>query len=260
VIAYLEDGNAWAAERLSRDPGWVLHAAMRHPGDKTSAAYLQSASSPSFGSAGRPSSGTWRRRSCIVSSTATATGRRRSRLPTPTSTRRADGVLIEVERGRPMIVDRSVHRELVKAAIERTHDELQTRANAAAREEKAARSGRAPADPLTAAKRERDAAAAQAHRPGAQRQPGPRRRTDARPAAVDRATSRSRGFARRLPGSAARPPGASAGHGARLRAAGRAVLAERVSTDVAGGRRLIALVLAGAVVAVAGSWSPPGSV
>jgi hypothetical protein len=32
-----------------------------------------------------------------------------------------------------------VHRELVKAAIKRTHDELQTRANAAAREKKASR-------------------------------------------------------------------------------------------------------------------------
>jgi len=69
---------------------------------------------------------------------------------------RAAGVLIEFERGRPIIVDRSMYRELVKAAIKRTHDELQTKAAAAA-QEKAARSAKAPADPLAAAKRERDA-------------------------------------------------------------------------------------------------------
>ena len=49
------------------------------------------------------------------------------------------------------------NRELVKGAVRRTHDELQAKAAAAAQEEKAARSSKAPADPLTAAKRERDA-------------------------------------------------------------------------------------------------------
>ena len=32
VIAYLDDGNAWAAERLTREPGWVLDAALTHAG------------------------------------------------------------------------------------------------------------------------------------------------------------------------------------------------------------------------------------
>ena len=45
VIAYLDDGNAWAAERLTREPGWVLDAALRHAGNsKVFAAYLHSAS------------------------------------------------------------------------------------------------------------------------------------------------------------------------------------------------------------------------
>ena len=45
VIAYLDDGNAWAAERLTREPGWLLDAALTHAGDKTVfAAYLHSAS------------------------------------------------------------------------------------------------------------------------------------------------------------------------------------------------------------------------
>src|SRR5207247_7503500 len=44
VIAYLDDGNAWAAERLTREPGWVLDAALTHAGnDKVFAAYLHSA-------------------------------------------------------------------------------------------------------------------------------------------------------------------------------------------------------------------------
>src|SRR5215208_2782333 len=33
VIAYLDDGNAWAAERLAREPGWVLDAALTTAGD-----------------------------------------------------------------------------------------------------------------------------------------------------------------------------------------------------------------------------------
>src|SRR5919109_4241197 len=46
VIAYLDDGNAWAAERLIREPGWVLDAALTHSGNgKVFAAYLHSASS-----------------------------------------------------------------------------------------------------------------------------------------------------------------------------------------------------------------------
>ena len=44
VIAYLDDGNAWAAERLTREPGWVLDAALTHAGHgKVFAAYLHSA-------------------------------------------------------------------------------------------------------------------------------------------------------------------------------------------------------------------------
>jgi hypothetical protein len=45
VIAYLDDGNAWAAERLTREPGWVLDAALTHAGNRNVfAAYLHSAS------------------------------------------------------------------------------------------------------------------------------------------------------------------------------------------------------------------------
>ena len=70
---------------------------------------------------------------------------------------RAAGVLIEFEHGRPIIVDRPLYRELVKAAIKRTHDDLEAKAAAAAKEKTTARAGKQPADPLTVAKRERDA-------------------------------------------------------------------------------------------------------
>ena len=45
-------------------------------------------------------------------------------------------MLIEFERGRPIIVDRPLYRELVKTAIKRTHDELEAKAAAAAKEKK----------------------------------------------------------------------------------------------------------------------------
>jgi hypothetical protein len=45
VIAYLDDRNAWAAERLAREPGWVLDAALSHAGNsKVFATYLHSVS------------------------------------------------------------------------------------------------------------------------------------------------------------------------------------------------------------------------
>jgi hypothetical protein len=70
---------------------------------------------------------------------------------------RAAGVLIEFEHGRPIIVDRPLYRELVKEAIKRTHAELEAKATAAAEEKKAARGSKRPADPVSVAKRERDA-------------------------------------------------------------------------------------------------------
>src|SRR5450755_223848 len=40
VIAYLGDGNEWAAERLAREPGWVIDAALRGGTVKVFAAHL----------------------------------------------------------------------------------------------------------------------------------------------------------------------------------------------------------------------------
>jgi hypothetical protein len=162
VIAYLDDGNAWAAERLAREPGWVLDAAMRETGDKTFAAYLESATSHEIAELRLG------KKAKALYADAEKLHRQLDRYAYgPPAIRfteadvdqaRAAGVLIEFERGRPIIVDRSRYRELVKGAIKRTHDELQTKAAAAAQEKKTARSAKTPADPLTAAKRERNAA------------------------------------------------------------------------------------------------------
>ena len=66
-------------------------------------------------------------------------------------------MLIEFERGRPIIVDRPLYRELVKAAIKRTHDELEAKADDGRQGEEDRPRRQAPADPVTVAKRERDA-------------------------------------------------------------------------------------------------------
>jgi hypothetical protein len=70
---------------------------------------------------------------------------------------RAAGVLIEFERGRPIIVDRALYRELIKDAVKRTLTDLQTRVTEAAQAKRQTRSATVPADPVTVAKRERDA-------------------------------------------------------------------------------------------------------
>ena len=44
LIAYLADGNEWAAERLTREPGWVLDSALRSGNSKVFAAHLGVAS------------------------------------------------------------------------------------------------------------------------------------------------------------------------------------------------------------------------
>src|SRR5215217_7039860 len=162
VIAYLDDGNAWAAERLMREPGWVLDAALTHSGNaRVFAAYLHPASGREI------SELRLGKKTEQLTADAERLHRQLDRYaygPPQVSfsdddvdQARAAGVLIEFERGRPIIVDRPLYRELVKTAIKRTHDELQAKAEAAAKEKKATRAGTAPSDPITLARRERDA-------------------------------------------------------------------------------------------------------
>jgi hypothetical protein len=162
VVAYLDDGNAWAAERLTREPGWVLDAALTHSGNgKVFAAYLHSAGSHEIAELrlGKKTE------QLYVDAEKLHKQLDRHAYGPPTvrftdedvDQARAAGVLIEFERGRPIIVDRALYRELVKAAIKRTHDELQAKADTAAKQKKATRAGKRYADPVTIAKRERDA-------------------------------------------------------------------------------------------------------
>jgi hypothetical protein len=69
---------------------------------------------------------------------------------------RAAGVLIEFERSAPIIVDRPLDRQLAKAAITRTTEQLHEKVAAAAAAKKQARkrNGSADADPLGEAQRE----------------------------------------------------------------------------------------------------------
>src|SRR5215213_10007945 len=162
VIAYLDDGNAWAAERLLREPGWVLDAALGHSGDsKVFAAYLNSVSAHEIAELQLG-----KKIEQLYAEAETPHKQLDRYAYGPPQIRftdedvdqaRAAGVLIEFEHGRPIIVDRPLYRELVKTAIKRTHNELEAKATVAAEEKKAARGSKRPADPVSVAKRERDA-------------------------------------------------------------------------------------------------------
>jgi hypothetical protein len=73
---------------------------------------------------------------------------------------RAAGVVIEFERGAPLIVDRSLYRELVKQATARTVSELEARVAERATEQQADRAARAqlPVDPAAEARRDQQRA------------------------------------------------------------------------------------------------------
>jgi ParB/RepB/Spo0J family partition protein len=162
VIAYLDDGNAWAAERLTREPGWVLDAALTHAGNsKVFAAYLHSTSAHEIADLrlGKKTDALYAQAEKLHKQLDRyAYGPPQVRFTdTDVDQARAAGVLIEFERGRPIIVDRTLYRELVKGAIKRTHDDLEVKAATAAQEKKTARASKAPADPVTVAKRERGA-------------------------------------------------------------------------------------------------------
>lgn len=160
VIAYLDDGNAWAAERLTREPGWVLDAAMTHTGGKTFAAYLHSASAQEIGELrlGKKTEQLYADAEKLHKQLDRyAYGPPPVRFSdTDVDQARAAGVLIEFERGRPIIVDRALYRELAKGAVKRAHDELAAKAAAAAKDKKSTSASTAPADPVAIAKRERD--------------------------------------------------------------------------------------------------------
>jgi hypothetical protein len=163
LIAYLDDDNAWAAERLTREPGWVLGQALRETKTKVFAAYLNNAGSHEIAELRLG------KKTEALYAQAENLHRQLDRYAYGPSTvrfadadvdqARAAGALIELDRAAPIIVDRVLYRELVKTAIARTVTELEAKVAAAAEDKKTTRTDRAnprPADPLQRASRERD--------------------------------------------------------------------------------------------------------
>jgi ParB/RepB/Spo0J family partition protein len=162
LIDYLADGNEWAAERLTREPGWVLDSALRSSNAKVFAAHL----------GGRVDS--HEIAGLKLGKKAEAAYERAGELTqvldryayyvdvrfdeSDVDQARAAGVVIEFDRSAPIIVDRSLDGELVKAAITRTVTELETKVAAREQERKTARQSQrtsgAAADPAAALERE----------------------------------------------------------------------------------------------------------
>jgi len=171
VISYLGDGNEWAAERLSREPGWVIDSALRNGSSKVFAAHLTQIDGYEIADL---------RLGKTMEALLDEAARLHKQLDryayggpsirfseSDVDQARAAGVLVEFENARPIIVDRSVYRELSKQAIKRTVGDLRTRVAEVAQERKAAKASGRSVDPEAEARRERGrelrAIAEQAH-------------------------------------------------------------------------------------------------
>jgi hypothetical protein len=160
VIAYLADGNQWAAERLAREPGWVLDAAVREGDTTVFAEHLGHIDSYQIAQLrlGKKTE------QLLEEATALHKQLDRYACSAPTirfteqdlDQARAARVLIEFDRSVPVIVDRALYRELTKAAVKRTVSELQEKIAARQAEKKNSRVSSKPEDPVAEAVRERD--------------------------------------------------------------------------------------------------------
>lgn len=164
VVAHLAaDGNAWMGERLAREPGWVLDAALRAGDGKVFAAHLDTIRADAIAELRLG-----KKTDALYEQAATLHKQLDRHAWGPPEIRfseedvdqaRAAGVLVEFERSRPVIVDRGLYRELVKAAVKRTVSELQGRMERAAAEQqqmRAERRDQQASAPLAHAARERD--------------------------------------------------------------------------------------------------------
>jgi hypothetical protein len=171
VITYLGDGNEWAAERLAREPGWVIDSALRSGSSKVFAAHLTQLDGYEIADLRLG-----KKMEALLDEAATLHKQLDRYACTGTSIRfsesdvdqaRAAGVLVEFENARPIIVDRSLYRELSKQAIKRTVEDLRARVAEVAQERKAAKASGRLVDPEAEARRERGrqmrAIAEQAH-------------------------------------------------------------------------------------------------
>jgi len=157
VIAYLGDGNEWAAERLSREPGWVIDPALRNGSSKVFAAL----SEPARRLRDRDLRLGKKTEALLDEATTLHKQLDRYAYGAPTvrfiesdvDQARAAGVLVEFENARPIIVDRSLYRELCKQAIKRTVEDLRARVGEVAQERTAAKASGRPVDPEAEARR-----------------------------------------------------------------------------------------------------------
>lgn len=131
LIAYLADGNEFAAQRLATEPGWVLDAALgQSDNKKLFAAHLGHLDAYELAELklGKKAEAAYEE---VLELTRKldryAYGARVGFSEGDVDQARAAGVLIEFERGWPLIVDRSLYRELAKQAIARTHEELEAK-------------------------------------------------------------------------------------------------------------------------------------
>jgi hypothetical protein len=159
VISYLGDGNEWAAERLAREPGWVIDSALRNGSSKVFAAHLAQLDSYEIADLRLG-----KKTEALLDEAASlhkqldryAYGAPSIRFAeSDVDQARAAGVLVEFENARPIIVDRSLYRELSKQAIKRTVEELHARVAEVAERRKAAKASGRPVDPEAEARRER---------------------------------------------------------------------------------------------------------
>jgi ParB/RepB/Spo0J family partition protein len=164
LIAFLADGNEWAAGRLSREPGWVLDSALREAGNsKVFAEHLSQLHPHTIQGLklGKKTD------ELLADATVLAKKLDRYAYGAPAirftdgdvDQARAAGVVIEFDRAAPIIVDRPLFRELAKGAIKRTVTELQAKVAERETEKKASRrtgagGQQAMPDPVADARRE----------------------------------------------------------------------------------------------------------
>jgi len=174
LIAYLADGNQFAAERLAGEPGWVLDAALREGSSKVFAAHLSRVDGHEVAALklGKKTEAAYQR--CVE------LARQLDRYAYGADVRFADSeidqaraanVIIEFERGWPLIVDRCLYRELAKQAIARTATELEARVADRAAEKKAGRGAGADCPPTRAGRRAATSSAPCARSPSARTAP-----------------------------------------------------------------------------------------
>jgi hypothetical protein len=162
VIAFLDDGNEWAAERLAREPGWVLDSAIREGEVKTFVSYMDTVNSYEIADLrlGKKVEEQFAEAEKLYKRvTPHAYGPPPIRFEEEdVDQARAAEVLIDFEHGRPLIVDRSLYRELAKRAVKRTVEDLRVRAaDVAAQRLQARKHAPGPnADPVDQAKHEHD--------------------------------------------------------------------------------------------------------